>query len=222
MKITLWVLPLISILLVAGCQTPGTFNASDFTPPNAQDISVQDADFNGDGISEKVLYYKSDDTVDSQSKTTNQHLLVISNENSQWQTVKEDAFANSNKAVLRFLRDHQVVDINNDGNQELLVQWSYERPMPSIGSYNIVTVINGEYKILDAPKLNNLEYLDIESGEAEMHLRSILATRNGIEENYTIYCQEDMEGKPMSNLYEKSCRELKITVTLDNGTLIRQ
>ncbi len=221
MKKILWVFLSVSALTLVGCQQAVTFDASDFTSPNAQDINVQDVDFDGDGSSEKVLYYKSDDTVGREIKTTNEHLSILSYRNSEWQIVKDDAFANTNQPVNRFYREQKIVDFGNDEKQELFVQWSYERPL-GIGTYYVIAFVNGEYKFLDSPRLNELQYLDVTKGETEMYLTAVAVSSNGIEESYTIYCKEDLEGKPMSNRYEKSCRDIKLMVTLENENLKRQ
>ena len=221
MKKTVLAFLSISALTLVGCTQVATFNASDFTPQNAQDIKVQDIDFNGDNSPEKVVYYKSDDTVESESKTTNQHLVLIAYKDAKWQVVKEDAFANSNVAGLRFLLDQKVIDLGGDRKQELFVQWAPERPL-GIGTYYVAASINGEYKFLDSPALNELEYLDAAKGETEMQLAAVTPSSDGIKESYSIFCENDLKGKPMSDRYEKSCRNLDLQVTFNNGILKRQ
>ena len=221
MKKTVWVFLSILALTLIGCTQVTTFNASDFTPQNAHDIKVQDVDFDGDGSSEKVIYYKSDDAVGSESKTTNQHLVILAYKDAKWQVVKEDTFANSNVAGLRFLLDQKVIDFGNDRKQELFVQWAPERPL-GIGTYYVVALVNGEYKFLDSPTLNELEYLDAAKGETEMHLTTVAPSSDGIKESYDIFCENDLKGKPMSDRYEKSCRNLDLQVIFNNGTLKRQ
>jgi len=228
MKKTFLILLTLSALILTGCQqsvnvdsNAAIFDASKFTPANAEDVSIEDIDMNGDGISEKVLYYKSDDTVGHKSKTSNQHLVILSYQDSEWNIIIDDAFANSNVAGLRFLKEFYVIDLKSDGKQELFVQWSFERPL-GIGNYYLIAFVDGEYKFLDSPELNELAHLRIQDGEAEIILKSLDATPNGINEDYSIYCEEDLENKAMVNRYEESCRQLKLTVNLNNGSLERQ
>ncbi|MFC1655604.1 hypothetical protein ACFL3C_01930 [Patescibacteria group bacterium] len=202
--------------------TPAEFDAASFTTHNAEDVSVDEADFNGDGVNEKILYYKSENVVWQDQTVDSEHLLVIALEDNKWQVVKEDAFPNSNSEVLRFLRDYKVVDADNDGNKELFVQDSLERPMPAIGTYYLIAHHDSEYKFVHPPAMNNLEYLDIEAGETEIHLKSIDITDTGLEEQYAIYCEEDMEGKPMASRYSEICRDLKIEVKYTDGQLTRK
>jgi hypothetical protein len=221
MKKAVWALLSIVALTLVGCTQVATFNVSDFTPQNAQDIKVQDVDFDGDGSPEKVVYYKSDDTVGFESKRTNEHLVILAYKDAKWQIVKEDAFVNSNVAGLRFLIDQKVIDFGSDKKQELFVQWAPERPL-GIGTYYVVAFVNGEYKFLNSPTLNELEYLDTAKGEKEIYLTAVAPSSNRIKESYTIFCENDLKGKPMSDRYGKSCRQLDLTVTFYNGILKRQ
>ncbi|OGH65881.1 MAG: hypothetical protein A3B90_03195 [Candidatus Magasanikbacteria bacterium RIFCSPHIGHO2_02_FULL_41_13] len=210
------------LFLGAGCQTQvNTFDVSSSIPPDARDVNVQDIDFSGDGKPEKVVYYKNDQTVNRESTTTFQHLVLFGENNSKWQVIREDAFANNNTTVERILADYKVIDFGNDGKQELFVQWSPERPLV-IGTYYIVALVNGEYKFIDEPMLNQLEYLNVTNDEVEMYLVSVTPTKDGVKESYDIYCKKDLEGKSMADRYAISCRSIVLTSSFQGGTLMRQ
>ncbi len=168
---------------------------------NIRSIKYQKADFDGDGISETVMSYISDDELFSGEGRTNGHLKIIDHSGN---ILKEDIAPQGSNVNHPVKFDTiQVVDFGNDGRQELLVRKQAPYEESEDNKYYVFGFINGEYSDYPIQKgyLHQEKYIDCEKNKVAsvssegLNLNGLEVSPDGILEKYSYfdYCNSETQ-----------------------------
>ncbi len=194
------------------------FVAASYLLPRSKDMSVQDIDFEGDGIQEKILYYTSFDNLGDEEYAENQHISVYKWQDSEWLLIKEDVARRGNTvAVDTSISFPEVIDLGEDNKQEMYVQKCSGRYCAP--RYYVFGLWEGEYTDWPIPKgyLNAEDYLH--EGDTFIHLNRIeyLSAISGFTEQYDVYCEKKIWGMVDFGTDKAVCRSFTLEVNFVEG-----
>ena len=239
--------------LIAPEVSSDIFDASNYPPPDAQNINVQYVDFFGNGNKEKVLSFttgynfKEKTPADTTSGSSMRECLILLSQQSQkWRVdlagcsvqltgfqdstrvlkkppswIHEENYTSDNTASTprRSFEDRLVVNFGNDSREELLVR-SVDL---TVGvHYSIIAFANGKFHSINAPNLDLALLLRTDNDERVILLTDVFPTRNGVVEQYSIFCSKVADLHQDQKLYDKPCRQFNFVVTYNHGILERQ
>ena len=178
-----------------------------------EELEHYSMDFEGDGINEEVLYYKSTDDIGNEELRINRHLDVYKLVDGKWTTIKEDIAAITNAAVDSDIVSVEVVDLGNNGEQEIFVEKRGGKNL----KYYIFGFQNGEYIDLPIPKgyIRSDEYL--QEREAQLLFMGVSVDSTGVNEYYNVICENTNIPMVEINTDQAACRQFNLFLEYRNG-----
>ena len=198
-------------------RTPA-FDVSAHVLPRATDIVVQDVDFEGDGIFEKVVYYNSLDDIGEQVYRSHIHLRVFAWQEGKWNVIKDDR----GRVGVSELGMPHVIDMGSDGKQEMFAQKCTGRHCAP--RYYVFGLWEGEYADWPIPKAYLNQDIYKEPGDTFIHLRKVerLPAGSGFLESYDVYCEEKLWGTASFGTDDAVCRHFEVSITYRDGAFAAQ